>query len=449
MPGSGMPQASPPRSEDVENAGNVANIVQTLSAEKEIVPTPMRRRGRAASAGPPRRRQSEAAAPDTLEEAKESPEPAPNSSGRSKKHVAGVVVGLLLVVAGLTVAVLRDDSSVRKVDDIAVEIVPMVKEEHGSQLFDTIRDALSCSAPRRNVLDVLVGASPEFGAASDHPEEILELSRLATQVGVSAASVAATELISVQDRESVEHQLARAIAGVASGEGSWPAELRRRLSSALNTPCGQSCVDSGIVLEVDGAATSEPASTQGGRLQRAVIDLGYSAGLPGIQSRAAAYRSRPVEVVTDTSSPSPGDCFAFRGVGSIALRVAESAVVKHVVIEQLPRWSLPNGGNPPRHFTVYGEPADAKTRSAEEGASHAESESFDVPSSAGEARDTYTAWLGDFTYPLAAPSAQTFELRDPVEVQGLRFHFHEPSWGENFTCVYRLRAFASTPCGSD
>lgn len=430
-------------------------VVKVPLTEPEFLPTPLRRRSRAASHGPSCRacREERAQAANAAQScvhshtgcsresrgaklgggSDESPHAAQlGGDGTPTKGVRAegggrirsirrlsFAAGFLMVLAGLLLAFLVHGDALRDRDEadaaVWLELPDLFSGDR--RLRHWVRRALSCPSSRQDVLDVLVGSPYEFGAESG----LLEYSRIATHAGVAAASSTASKMLA--DDAAIEVSLADAAAHVAAGSVG-PPLLRQRLLSALDTPCTAASRGDALEMHVDHSATSEGASTQGGWLQRSVIELGSSAGLPRSVLRAEAYRSKPAKVVMDVSRPIPGDCFAFRENGSVSLRSGEGdgVLVHRVGIEQPPRWVLPNGGNPPRSFSVFGEPARSGGQAAEGAAA-------------------YTTLLGKFTYLLAAPSVQVFELTEPMEVRGLRFEF-EPGWGDNLTCVYRLRAYA-------
>jgi len=192
--------------------------------------------------------------------------------------------------------------------------------------------------------------------------------------------------------------------------------------------CNETSTQS-VPLIVDADFTKASTGNSGfDWIRRKVIQIGAMTGLHSYQERAKRTEMNPVSVVLSPSAPTSGDCFAFHGNGSVAFSIGglnPIAVSSHLVIEQPPRWTLANPASAPRHFTVYGKPAIQVTQG-----------SLDSP---------YTMFLGSFEYVLAGPSAQAFQFNPPESVSGLQIEFEGSGWGEQFTCIYRLRLYEAVP----
>lgn len=245
-----------------------------------------------------------------------------------------------------------------------------------------------------------------------------------------------------------ETELQDTVVELATHSGSWPAALRWRLLAALNGSCEVTCSASrefpvgqavkgvppadAIGLQVDLASTSPgTVSTRTGWLHRTLLGVGAATGLPFLRKRSEAYKSRPASVVISPEPITPGDCLALRGNASVALRPVDAsgeAVIRHIVIEQLPHWLAPQLWSLPGRFEVWGEPASSMNGAA-------------------SAQDPYIVSLGSFGYHAAAPASQAFELQNPVPLRGLRLSFQSPAihGPEDFFCVYRIRAFEAKP----
>lgn len=302
-------------------------------------------------------------------------------------------------------------------------------------LLERVATALSCPGPRHDIVDILAGAPYEFfrsGATANGAKQEFQafsdrLPQLVHRVMKEKHDVGATW---------AETELQETVLQLAATGGGWPAALRQRLLAALEGPCEPKC--SGIsgaaspinatALEVDMSFTSSgTVSSKSGWIHQTLLSFGAATGIPTLRRRAEHYKSRPATVVVSPEPIAPRDCFALRGNASVALQVAgpsRSAVIRHLVMEQLPHWVAPKLWSLPGRFEVWGEPAGATA---------------DAP----RAKDPYTLLLGSFEYVAAGPAPQAFELQNSVPVHGLRISFKEPvgRGPENFFCIYRLRAF--------
>lgn len=182
-----------------------------------------------------------------------------------------------------------------------------------------------------------------------------------------------------------------------------------------------------VRLDVDSAYTSPgTVSASSGWFHRTLLNLGAATGIPVFVQRAAMYKSRPAAVVVSAEPISPRDCFALRGNASVALRInsdSGSAMIRQLVVDQLPHWVAPKLWSLPGRFKVWGEPVETMGGSA----------------------NPYSLPLGSFEYLAAGPAAQAFEMKNPVPLRGLQLSFEKPadSAGESFFCIYRVRAFES------
>jgi len=244
-----------------------------------------------------------------------------------------------------------------------------------------------------------------------------------------------------------EEELVDVVMRLLSPKGAtWPASLRARLNAALHVSpqLSEACAVAGTMgasteatrglarplpVQVVSEFTSAGARSSGW-LHQKILSLGAAIGLSSWRFRANLYQSMPAAVVADDSPAiSAGDCLALRGNASVALRIlgfdgsAGSAFLHHVVIEQPPRWALPRIRTSPRHFSVMGEPDEVAARAS----------SYSVP-------------LGSFEYLLAAPAVQAFVLHQTsVPLRGLQLNFKGPGWGDQYFCVYRIRAYSAPP----
>jgi len=246
-----------------------------------------------------------------------------------------------------------------------------------------------------------------------------------------------------KDVQSGEAELQQVVLQLAATGGGWPDALRQRLLAALDGPCKVTCSSqasgmqeghalpshSATKMAVDSAFTSPgTVSVRSSWLHQKLLNIGAATGIPVFRKRAAMYKSRPADVVISAEPIAARDCFALRGNASVALRVAGSsgnAVIRQVVVDQLPHWVAPKLRSLPGRFEVWGAPSE-------------ESES-------SGAANPYSVPLGSFQYVAAGPAAQAFELKNPLPVRGLLLSFEEPadSAAESFFCIYRLRAFES------
>lgn len=300
-------------------------------------------------------------------------------------------------------------------------------------LLERVTKTLSCEASRGVVLDILAGAPYEFGGGVLVGDAFQRLPRLVARAARQGG-----------EQSSVEVEVRDLVLQLASLGGGWPPALRDRILRALDASCeapagiAERAGRPQLSLEVDTDWTSLGAISSGsGWLHQRLLDAGALTGFSALQRRAESCRSRPAGVVVELGQPVAGDCFAVRGNASVALRVMPSTssalqdatLVHAVVVEQPPRWTIPNLGSSPRRFAVYGEPW---THTA------------NLEATIGTA-GPYRLPLGSFEYMVAGPAAQTFVLERPRAVKGLQFLFESPGWGGQYKCIYRLRAFGSIP----
>jgi len=299
-------------------------------------------------------------------------------------------------------------------------------------LRETVVAALASRGSRAAVLDVLAGAPLEFSTFAVTSELPAPLSRYTARMAAAGMGT---------DEEELVDAILRLLSPSAS---TWPASLRSRLHSALQVSpqFSEACIAVGtsgasaeatrglarpLPMQVVNEFTSAGARSSGW-LHQKILSIGAATGLHLWRFRASLYQSMPATVVVDDSpAVRAGDCLPLRGNASVALRIlgsdgsAGSAFLHHIVIEQPPRWALPRIGTSPRHFSVMGEPVEALA-------------------------DQYSIPLGSFEYLLAAPAVQAFILRQPgIPLRGLQLNFKGPGWGEQYICIYRLRAYSAPP----
>lgn len=301
-----------------------------------------------------------------------------------------------------------------------------------SSLHETVVAALASRGSRAAVLDVLAGAPLEF-------------STIAVASGLPAPWSRYTARMATAGLGTDEELVDAVMRLLSPSTSTWPESLRARLNAALQVPpqLSEACFAAGtssasaeairglarpLPVEVVTEFTSAGARSSGW-LHQKILSLGAATGLSTYRFRASLYQeSMPAAVVADDSPAiAAGDCLALRGNASVALRIMEldgsagSAFLHHIVIEQPPRWALPQIQTSPRHFSVMGEPVEALA-------------------------DPYPVPLGSFEYLLAAPAVQAFVLRQTnVPLRGLRLDFKGPGWGGKFFCVYRIRAYSAPP----
>lgn len=342
-------------------------------------------------------------------------------------------LGLALVVVGIA-----SSPSVRRTIGRQKQLAKdsLGSDEHGMgisspDLHETVVAALASRGSRAAVLDVLAGAPVEF-------------STIAVASGLPAPWSRYTARMATAGMGTDEELVDAVMRLLSPSTSNWPDPLRARLNAALQVPpqLSEACFAAGtsgaftqairglarpLPVQVVSEFTSAGARSSGW-LHQKLLSLGAATGLSSYRFRANLYQSMPAAVVADDSPAiAAGDCLALRGNASVALRVldldgrAGSAFLNHIVIEQPPRWALPQIQTSPRHFSVMGEPVEA----------HA---------------DPYPLHLGTFEYLLAAPAVQAFVLRQTsVPLRGLRLNFKGPGWGGKFFCVYRIRAYSAPP----
>lgn len=411
-------------------------------AQDVSLPTPLRRRGRTTSVGPDTTEPLRGLASGGATSAAQTAGAAQRAQAPKGRSVAQKAGGLLLVLAGLVCLLLNLPPA--PVEEVAGE--PRSSRAHSpapTPLLERVATALICPGPRADIVDILAGAPYEFdrqGAVIDdasmaqNSQTVFErLPQLVQRVMKEKDIVGVTR---------AETELQETVLQLAATGGNWPGALRHRLLAALDGPCKVVCssatglsegrADALVLpadatkLTVDSAFTSPgTVSAKSGWLHRAMLNLGASTGIPVFRKRAEMYKSRPSSVVVSTDPISPRDCLALRGNASVALRVdsaSGSAMIRQVVIEQLPHWVAPKLWSLPGRFEVWGEPEESTG-----------------------AVNPYTVPLGSFDYVAAAPASQSFTLRNPVRVRGLRLSFKETAHNDaqSFFCIYRLRAFES------
>eukprot|EP00933_Yihiella_yeosuensis_P073618 TRINITY_DN82324_c0_g1_i1.p1 TRINITY_DN82324_c0_g1~~TRINITY_DN82324_c0_g1_i1.p1 ORF type:complete len:485 (-),score=105.89 TRINITY_DN82324_c0_g1_i1:203-1657(-) len=368
--------------------------------------------------------------------------PQQRETERTRRSVAPTAAALALILAGAMIGFLHlqqrrglfKTSSMPVVEDplkfqtiqngsASSEIIATTEPapEAESKLPEMVAKAFVCPGTRANVLDVLAGAPYEFREGELKDQAFYRLPRLAASVGRTAAEEEAV----ASGQFAAEEEAKKAVLQLAATGGGWPDSFRQRLLCALQTPCDAKAVCSKaqaqLPMKVDEQFTS-PHATSSGFFHQVLLGLAAFSGIPQFKARAELYRSKPAEVVL-SSSPATAesrDCLALRGnVTSVAFRLlaqngspAES-LVKQIVIEQPPRWAALRPGSLPRHFAIYGDQSDGK----------------------------YDTLLGNFEYAAAAPAVQAFQLSSPVALKGFRIQFQGPTWGENYICLYRVKAF--------
>eukprot|EP00930_Biecheleria_cincta_P030830 TRINITY_DN21372_c0_g2_i1.p1 TRINITY_DN21372_c0_g2~~TRINITY_DN21372_c0_g2_i1.p1 ORF type:complete len:401 (+),score=63.14 TRINITY_DN21372_c0_g2_i1:100-1302(+) len=302
----------------------------------------------------------------------------------------GVVASLVLVV-GILLSVMLRPSNVPESQEI-----------------------LACAQTRQDVLDVIAGAPYEF-----------ELHDPEARIAASVATLAPEASTGIASMGEFKMMVQSMVAG-----SSWPVAFQQRLLAVLHEPCESKevCTEAKqpVPFEIDAQFTSNKAEGSGW-FHKAMLDIGALTGMKYMIARAQLFRSQPAEVVLypTPADPQARDCLALRGNRtSLALHLTghnQTAVVQQVVIEQPPRWAALRPRSLPRHFSVFGWPGDKITPN-----------SSDSP---------YSVPLGTFEYSAASSAVQAFELTNKVHVKGLRLIFENPGGGENYICLYRIKAF--------
>ncbi|CAE8650252.1 unnamed protein product [Polarella glacialis] len=436
----------------------------SVSAADAVLPSPLRQRATRSSSPAPVTPFSSAASATRVPRAGEKLELKVNSCDAASRHQdkteakqprrLGLPSGLALLAAAAAMmlwpklstrsssALRSEDLALRSANSSEESRAPATVEvgpEASPSLPALVAHALACPGARADVLDVLAGAPYEFGDGVLQDQAFYRLPRLA-----AAAAQAVDEAAS--GRNSAEEDLKKAVLQMAATGGGWPLAFRDRLLATLRGPCDAKSVcaeaEAPLRLEVDESFTS-PAALSSGLLHQSLLRVGALTGLPSLRARAELYRSRHSSVVL---SPSPAearsrDCLALRGNGtSLALRLvagpSHADVVQQLVIEQPPRWAALQPRSLPRHFAVYGEPAEQEATPA-----------------TGSSRNgsPYSALLGNFEYAAAGPAVQAFPFSKPASVKGLQVVFEGQGWGESYICLYRVRAFKGTgpACSGD
>lgn len=303
-----------------------------------------------------------------------------------------------------------------------VSVAPDVLANDNDSVLLAIMGALACPGLYADILDMLSAAHLEFTNATHGNDVFMGLQAIAKDT-VEVARRGVTETDFADTLSSI----------VGDSSGMIPMVLQNRLRELLYLPCeAATCTEKStqsLPLTIDASFTN--AGTGDGRFDRIlrkVIQIGGMTGLHSYQSRAKRTELRPVYVVFNSSAPVAGDCFAFHNDGSVAFNIGGRNPIigsAHLVIEQPPRWTLVNPASAPRRFTVHGKPSIQLIQG-----------SLDSP---------YTIFLGSFEYVLAGPSAQAFQFNPPESVSGLHIEFEGPGWGEQFTCIYRLRLYEAEP----
>jgi hypothetical protein len=311
---------------------------------------------------------------------------------------------------------------------------------------ETLAHALACPSRRADALNVLAGAVYEFGSGLSGTEAASELLHLASAADATAA---------YEDADAAEGVLGELVPRLAAIVDEWPKAARESWSIAIRSHSHDQCEQGpnhllGSLGQQDVTIPLEPlrlvvdhASTTEGAMQHDVISrtgryfTKFASKMGLVFGRELQLESRPADVVVGQGNVTRGDCFAFRGNGSIALRVLDergdfsSAIVHRLVLEQPSRWMVPDATTSPRRFLAYGILGDSGTNKQ-------------MNLHSGVMRDVL---LGAFEYSLAAPAAQTFDIASPVPVHGLYLDFDGEGWGARYTCVYRIRAFGTVEQG--
>jgi len=403
-------------------------------------PTPCRWRGnRLQSPGPSTRAASSSTGSSAPESSAHGGAPSSiastSSGGATKTAKLCIALGVALAVVGIASSPLLRRTAGRQKqlaqDSPGLETSP--KSPAVRTLRETVVAALASRGSRTAVLDVLAGVPAEFGTAA-------VASGLPARRSRYTARMAAANMGTEEEEELVDTVLQL----LAPTAATWPAALRARLTAALQVSpqLSEACIVAGISdssmeakrglarplpMQVVNEFTSAGARSSGW-LHQKILNLAAATGLSSYGFRASLYQSMPAAVVADDSPAiAAGDCLALRGNSSVALRIlgldgsAGSAFVHHIVIEQPPRWALPRIRASPRHFCVMGETVEARA-------------------------DPYSVPLGSFEYLLAAPAVQAFVLRQTsIPLRGLQLHFRGPGWGEQYFCIYRIRAYTVPP----
>lgn len=373
---------------------------------------------------------------------KTSAPPVAEARGRRRHIVAFILVVVAVMVGLIVVGLLAPDDEEVVAPQPKQETKPVVAKAPApppaKTLEERVSSALSCPGPRADIVDILAGAPYEFFRrvpdGTTMPKEYHDAFEMLPKL-VSRATAEKEPATSVTQAEA---ELQKTVLGLVATGGGWPANLRQRLLAALDLPCQVDCsgvngagvaTASATTLEVDLANTSPGASKlegASGWLHSVFLEAGAYTGLQFLKQRANFYKSRPASVVVSTAPIVPRECFALRGDASVALRIvgtSPSAVLRHIVIEQLPHWVAPKLWTLPGQFEVWGEPAGSTGVSA-------------------LGADPYSVSLGSFEYVAAAPAPQAFELQNAVPLRGIRLHFRERASGpEKYFCIYRIRAF--------
>jgi len=359
--------------------------------------------------------------------------------GRRVAPFIAVVVAVLvgLIVVGFLAPDDEKQEAVPKTKPIVAK-APAPSPPPAKSLEERVASALLCPGPRADIVDILAGAPYEFFRRVPDGTPMSKEYQDAFEMLPQLVSRVTTEKEPASSVTRAETELQKTVLGLVATGGGWPANLRQRLLETLDRPCQVDCsgvngaavpTTNAATLEVDLANTSPGASKlegTSGWLHSVFLEAGASTGFQFLQQRANFYKSRPASVVVSTEPIVPRECFALRGDASVAMRLAgtsRSAVIRHIVIEQLPHWVAPKLWTLPGHFEVWGEPAGSAGDSA-------------------PGADPYTVSLGSFEYVAAAPAPQAFELPNAVPLRGIRLHFRERASGpESYFCIYRIRAF--------
>lgn len=283
---------------------------------------------------------------------------------------------------------------------------------------EIVRRALACDSLRKDVLDVVAGITHEFGNGATNMDKNFQLAKT---VAFGKSSQAMKEFFNL-------------VVQIYVGAG-WPSSLSARMRTIIAKPCqdfyrcnaSDAFSNPPVPLALDQQFTSEGAvSKTSSRWYQKTLRFGsyVMPFLPYLNTRADVYQSRPPSVVLGPggADASHRDCFAFRTQTSIALRImprvgqASPPVVSHIVIEQPPKYSMERL-SAPRSFSVFGFSADNRNARTK---------------------------LGSFEYKLAAPAAQAFKLQRPA-VGAMTLVFDGHGWNDEYTCLYRVRAFEAPP----
>lgn len=288
----------------------------------------------------------------------------------------------------------------------------------GDVLSEALRSAGASGV--EDLADILLGAALELGAASPETEAVGRLRAAARAAEERRKASPQNAEFGDQSGGGLREVVAQALADFAPG--GWPTELQRRVYGAALAVAAAPTAEpeAALSVEVDAERTSAGIHHSSPVLQ-ALLDLGSAFGIERFSRRASFYRSMPPTVVVQQGAPKPGECFAFLGNSTIALRATPTepqegaGVVRAITIEQPRRWTVPLPPTAPRRLVVSGVLANHTGTTSQA-----------------------------FEYVLAAPASQRFALAEPLDAsRGLALDFDGGAWGARYTCVYRIRVHSA------